>query len=153
MNLAAHITIRPIQPQEQDEARALILSGLEERWGLIDPTKNPDLIDLMAAYDQGVFLVALLDGTIVGTGALLPEGETTGRIVRMSVKKTLRSQGLGTTILDELIRAARALGMDRIVLETTATWLDAVAFYEKRGFCSLGVREGDHHFEMDIREA
>jgi GNAT superfamily N-acetyltransferase len=139
--------------QEQDEARTLILSGLEERWGLIDPNKNPDLTDLMANYSQGVFLVALLDGAIVGTGALLPEGGTTGRIVRMSVKKALRSQGLGTAILDELIQAARALSMDRIVLETTATWLDAVTFYQKRGFRSLGVRDGDHHFEMDIQES
>nr|NIW45215.1 hypothetical protein [Gammaproteobacteria bacterium] len=53
-----NLTIRPIAPGEQNDARDLILAGLAERWGKLDPGRNPDLNDILIQYRRGVFLVA-----------------------------------------------------------------------------------------------
>ena len=48
--LTNEILIRPFQLKDQDAAKALILSGMKEHWGFIDPTKNPDLDDIATYY-------------------------------------------------------------------------------------------------------
>lgn len=85
-------TIRQFKPADQEAARQLILAGLVEHWGTLDPRKNSDLRNIQHSYpDQGhTFLVALHGGRIVGTGALLVETKRRGRITRMSVDVTLR---------------------------------------------------------------
>ena len=73
-----------------------------------------------------------------------------GRIVRMSVKKENRRQGLGQLILHHLQLAAQQRHFHKIVLETTQTWLDVVAFYQANGFQIIGHQDGDTHFEKVI---
>lgn len=151
MRVLDRLIIRRFDPKDQDGACALILSGLEERWGLLDHGKNPDLANISTSYQDGVFLVALLDGEIVGTGALIPENDTECRVVRMSTRIDVRSRGIGTQILKSLIVSAKSEGRESIVLETTESWEDTVSFYLNRGFRSLGVTDGDHHFIKSIR--
>ena len=45
---------------DQEAAQRLILAGLVEHWGTLDPTKNPDLDDIQRSYvSRGhTFLVA-----------------------------------------------------------------------------------------------
>lgn len=144
------VFIRCFHPADQTAAQGLILAGLQEHWGQLDPTKNPDLDDIAATYADGVFLTAWRGGELVGTGALVPEAERIGRVVRMSVAAHLRRQGIGTLILQRLCEHARAAGYRRLVLETTANWRDAIAFYERRGFRPVESRAGDLHFEFDL---
>ncbi len=148
--------IRPFSSEDQEAAQRLILAGLAERWGFLDPTKNPDLADIAQTYGDGVFLTAWLeDGgaaamTLVGTGALIHEEEAVARIVRMSVARSLRRQGIGRALLERLLVHAREAGYRRVVLETTSTWSDAVAFYEQHGFRRIGEWDGDTHFSLDL---
>ena len=122
------IEIRPIRVQEAPQARQLILAGLQEKWGDLDPSRNPDLDDIVASYSNGVFLVAILGSEIIGTGGLVPEAESTARIVRMWVAESYRGGGLGTEILEQLLKAATTQRYWRVVVETTASWEDAVEF-------------------------
>lgn len=141
-----NLAIRPVQSADIPQARQLILDGLKEHWGWLDETQNPDLNDIPGHYACGVFLVATVGGQIVGTGALLPAGKATGRIVRMSVAKTYRRKGIGRAILQALITAAGRAGYQRLVLETTATWEDAIAFYQRNGFRPVAEEDGNIHF-------
>ena len=150
MENSSSIIISPFTPADQEEAKALILAGLEERWGWLDTTKNPDLNDIAGSYAGSVILTARQDGKIVGTGILSPDGDGTAMIVRMSVAKNLRRQGLGKNILMRLIEEARSAGIRRIVLETTETWEDAVAFYRGNGFRITHYLDGDVYFQMDL---
>lgn len=132
--------IRPFQPADQVEARLLILSGLVEHWGWLDETKNPDLDDIALTFAAGVFLVAWREGRLVGTGGLLPASDPqTWQIVRMSVASGMRRLGLGRQILAALESEARQRGARRLILETTATWQDVIAFYLRCGFRTLGA--------------
>jgi GNAT superfamily N-acetyltransferase len=146
----ADLTIEPLTPADQPAARALILAGLEEHWGWIDASLNPDLDDLMTNYAEGIFLTAKTDGALVGTGALTPEGDRVGRVVRMSVDKAHRRGGVGTCILHALLDHAFALGYHTIVLETTETWDDAISFYLRSGFRITHYADGDAHFELRL---
>jgi GNAT superfamily N-acetyltransferase len=144
------VVVRPFRPQDQAVARALILAGLVEHWGTLDPTKNPDLDDIAQSYADATFLLVWQRGELVGTGALIPETPGVGRIVRMSVATHKRRRGLGSLILQQLIEHARAIGYHRLVLETTSTWLDVIAFYQRHGFRSVEERDGDTHFVLDL---
>ena len=140
-----NVRIRPFQPTDQQAAQQLILTGLAEHWGSLDPTLNPDLDDIATNYAHGTFLVAVLDGEVVGTGAIVPENEN-GRIVRMSVAKAKRRQGIATVILNALIQIAQENQYQQIVLETTSTWEDAISFYQRSGFTITHHADGDTHF-------
>ncbi len=146
--MQAEIIISDFQPSDQIEAKALILSGLVDHWGWLDPTLNPDLTDIAESYRQAIFLVARLDGRMVGTGALKPRGEGVAEIVRMSVAKDLRRLGLGRKILAELVARARVMGLRKIILETTETWNEVIAFYVSFGFRITHHQDGDVYFEL-----
>ena len=148
-----HLTIRPFQPSDQAPAKALILDGLVEHWGWLDPTKNPDLADIAEHYGGETFLVALNHGALVGTGALIHEAPGAGRVVRMSVARGHRRQGIGRAILYRLFEAARDRGYSQVVVETTSSWEDAKAFYVQHGFRRLGEWDGDTHFVVDLAPA
>ena len=144
------VQLRPFTPDDQDAAKQLILAGLGDRWGWIDPTRNPDLDAIAQAYADGCFLVAEQAGELIATGALLPEGAGVMRVVRMSVRRDLRGQGIGKRILAALLTAARDAGCTQVVLETTSTWTDAVAFYRRSGFRVVDVRDGETHMMFPL---
>jgi putative acetyltransferase len=127
-----------------------VLAGLADHWGKLDPSKNPDLNDIGSTYAHATFLVAWLQGKIVGTGALVPRSEEVVEIVRMSVARDVRRQGIGRLILQQLIVHAQAGGYRQVILETTSTWLEVVAFYERCGFRITHHRDGDTYFALDL---
>src|SRR5262249_25379984 len=137
------LVIVPFQSANQAAVKCLILAGLTEHWGYLDPTKNPDLNDIGATYAHATFLVAWWHGTIVGTGALVPQSAQCAEIVRMSVARHMRRHGTGRRLLQHLVAHAQARGYRRIILETTATWQDVIAFYQQYGFQITHYRDGN----------
>ena len=163
-----------------EDAKAVILEGLKEHWGeSFDVNFNEDLVNFESHYLVSVvetttnapaMYVALKDGRVVGTGALIPEDvqeeiqsccntedfakveeRKVMRIVRMSVAKECRRCGVGSVVLRELLRVAKQeRGCTELVVETTADWDDAVAFYLHNGFIPQGVRDGDMHFAYKL---
>ena len=144
------VTIRPFRPDDQVAVKALILAGLEEHWGVLDLTKNPDLNDIAASYGDAIFLTAWIGDRLIGTGALVHEAEGVARIVRMSVAGHVRRRGVGKALLARLCEEAETAGYRRIVLETTSDWEDAVAFYTRHSFRVISAWDGDTHFVLDL---
>jgi GNAT superfamily N-acetyltransferase len=125
----------------------LIVSGLAERWGAVDDSRNPDLDDLAASFASGAFLVAVRAGTVVATGGLLRRGPATAEIVRMSVAPGERRKGIGRRLVSALVEIARGWGAERVVCETTSEWASAVALYLGCGFSVTHEADGDTYFE------
>ena len=136
------VRIRTFTPADQQVVRALVLAGLAEHWGEVDPTLNPDLDDIASAYAHGCTLVTEVDGHVVGTGTVVPRDARTAELVRMSVAAERRGAGIGRHLVDALVARAAAWGNARVVLETTATWDDTVAFYRSCGFTVTHYDEG-----------
>jgi putative acetyltransferase len=84
----------------------------------------------------GTFLVAWLDGTPAGCGALKPldSDPTVGEIKRMYTAPSARRQGVSRRLLEHLERAAAELGYRRIQLETGLAQPEAMALYESHGW-------------------
>ncbi len=144
------ISLSPFTPADQRAVKTLILSGLADHWGTLDPAKNPDLNDIAETYKDACFLVAKQQGELVGCGALVPRTPDTAEIVRMSVATNARRQGLGRRILAALCEEARARGFRCVMLETTQTWSEVIAFYQSFGFRITHYKDGDVYFELPL---
>jgi predicted GNAT family N-acyltransferase len=84
--------------------------------------------------DDALHLVALLDGLLVGTCRLLPDGSRV-KLGRMVVKATARGRGVAGLLLAEADARAHDLGADTIVLGAQLT---AQAVYAKAGYEPYG---------------
>jgi GNAT superfamily N-acetyltransferase len=131
-----NLNIIEVNNETQEQAKKIILEGLAERFGFLDTTLNTDLNNIMLNYVEvgHVFLVGIFGLDVVCTGALLYENNEIGRIARMSVVKELRRQGFAQTLINELEKKALSSGIQKLVLETNRTWVDAINFYKLRGY-------------------
>ena len=153
MLMGESVNIRPMKKKDQDRCQNLIYCGLREHFGTHFNTaiRQPDLEDIAEWYRNETFLVAEIGDLIVGTGALIQEAETTGRIVRMSVARKYRRKGIGTRVLDELKHEAKRREFERLAVETTSSWKYVVDFYKTNDFKVTGHREkeGETDFRLD----
>lgn len=146
------MNIRRFHPADRHQVRRLILEGLGEHFGFIDETINPDLDDIQKTYidSGGSFFVAVDGEEIVGTGCLMPISKTEGRIVRMSTAKGHRRKGIGSDILQAIMKEAQRQKMKSIVIVTEPHWKDAVGFYRSRGFVPYGGDETDVFMKCEV---
>jgi putative acetyltransferase len=86
---------------------------------------------------RGAFVVARLGGAAIGCGAVRVLEEMTPRtaeVKRMFVERAARGRGIAGRILEALRSRARSLGARRLVLETGARQVEALAVYARAGF-------------------
>jgi len=145
------IRIRPFAPADQAAARTLILEGLREHWGWLDPGRNPDLDNITASYvaPGHIFLIAEIEHGLAGTGALDIHGAI-GQIVRVSVRPKYRRRGAGRALVVALLEAARARGLARVWMETNDDWSNAIGLYRQCGFREYDRREGCIFMALDL---
>jgi GNAT superfamily N-acetyltransferase len=129
--------------RDQEEVRALILAGLEDNWGSLDDSLNPDLDDLAGRFGHGRTIVTRDNQGIAATGTVLPRDDGSAEVVRMSVRRDRRGEGIGRAVLTELLTTARAWGNERVVLETSSAWTPTVAFYLANGFEITRTTDGE----------
>lgn len=89
--------------------------------------------------DVQEFVVAEVDGRVVGCGALHVMWEDLGEVRTLAVDPALVGQGIGGRLLDELIERARGLGLVRLFCLTFE-----VAFFSGRGFAEIDGSPVDH---------
>jgi GNAT superfamily N-acetyltransferase len=148
--------IHPVREAASSEfaaVRALVVEGLAQRWGRYEASFNPDLESFESTYGSATVLVATFDGRIVGCGILVRDTEQIARFVRMSVSAGLQRKGVGSAILEALLERAANLGCKEVVLETTASWVSAVAFYRRHGFVETMEQDGDQHFHLILNRS
>jgi GNAT superfamily N-acetyltransferase len=148
------LLIRPIQPRDQEAVRALILAGLSEHFGALDTRLNRDLDDIWHNYIScgNHFLVAVSRKDIVGTGALIEETPSTGRIVRLSVEANHRRHGIGSLLVHALVRVGSRAGYETIVVETNDDWHVAIKLYRRCGFSPYDYFNNEIHMCLKLAE-
>lgn len=92
----------------------------------LDAMRQADL-DFFAAWDGEI---------LAGFGAVKRLGDGHGEIKSMHTAAAHRGQGVGQAVLDHLLAHARALGLNRLSLETGAGdfFVPARAMYARNGF-------------------
>ena len=133
-------------------AAQLIEAGLKEYFPNYQSKYNLDLLSLYDYYNapQNIFLIALINDTVVATGGIVWEKDDIARIVRMSVKKEYRREGYASMILKALEKKAFDKGYKIIVLETTKTWQEAISFYKRNNYKVTHIDTNNIHFKKSI---
>ncbi len=102
----------------------------EEGWptAFMDPT-----IAAGFGRPRDLFLLAKLQGAIVGSGALKELSLDDALLTRFFVASSHRGSGLAVRLFDTLCERARALGYTTIVLDVNRESARAIRFYQKLG--------------------
>ena len=108
----------------------------------------PDWEEVDGRDPDGIHLVAMAGGQLVGTCRLLVVGRTV-QFSRLAVKASARRRGIGTALLEAADAESRAAGAGRIVLHAQTY---ARALYDRVGYRPRGsvFREaGIEHVAME----
>ena len=101
--------------------------------GLVAPLAERRVLlnkEAVAYYESvGDFVVAEVDGRVVGCGALHVLWEDLGEVRTLAVHDDALGHGVGTALLDRLVERARDLGLSRLFCLTFET-----AFFARHGF-------------------
>ena len=105
-----------------------------------------DYLESLREADNQLYLVAVENGEVLGTACfngfgrprLAHRGE-----ISISVRKSMWGNHIGTRLMEELIRFAKASGRIRIIsLEVRSDNARAIALYKKFGFETVGTFRG-----------
>jgi putative acetyltransferase len=142
-------------------AAAVVRQVLHEHGLPFDPHGlDADILAPGARYNAGggAFFVAV-DGAdrVVGTAGLLRTGPTSGEVRKMFLLPEARGHGVGRALLDAVLDAARARGLERLTLTTRSRYGRAIRLYERAGFRPAGraaePRAGDPGIAYQLRLA
>lgn len=88
-----------------------------------------------------VYLVACKNGEIIGTGSLcgLPRRMCHRAELGLTVKRNYWGQGIGSAIMENLIKYAKENGIEVLNLEVRSDNSNAIHLYEKFGFQHIGT--------------
>ncbi len=108
----------------------------------------------IASGDRLVF-VYKINGEFIGEGALVldtsdPDYTIPGKRVyvsRMIVKKEYRNRGIGSKILEFLIKKAKEMGFEEMTIGVDKDNVNALHLYEKFGFTEVLFDGADEHGE------
>jgi putative N-acetyltransferase (TIGR04045 family) len=106
--------------------------------------EHDDDAQVIVAVDRG-------SGRIVGTCRLIDDGQGAWRLGRLAVARSWRGRGLGTALVHEAERVARARGATAIALHAQTS---ALGVYERNGFVARGEpfdEVGIEHLAMEKR--
>lgn len=145
---AADIELRLADPDSAGARTAMraYFGELQERLGPgFDPAGAVREAPTRFSAPEGLFLLAVADGTPVGCGALQHLDDDTAEVKRMWVRRDHRGIGLGGRLLTRLEREAQRRGRERVVLDTNDALSEAVALYESRGYARVEPYNDNPH--------
>ena len=126
-------TIEPITPR----TRALVTAFIEQAWHGTDMLIRGEVIDMTLA--EG-FVWLEPDGMSVR--ALVTYIFQDGACEITSLNSLRENQGAGTALIELVKETARAHGCSLLRLITTNDNINAIKFYQKRGFDLVGINLG-----------
>ncbi len=99
------------------------------------------------------FIVAEINGIVVGYAVGFQISEKTGRIFSLAVHPAYQNRGIGSNLLREVINIFSMIGVLEVVLEVRSSNIKAKRFYEKHGFYQSGIakryyNDGENAFLM-----
>jgi GNAT superfamily N-acetyltransferase len=153
------IRVEPYTDNYKQQVIDLIVPIQQEEFAIpITPADQPDLQQIPTFYqkDNGNFWLAIADGRVVGTIALLDIANQQGALRKMFVHKDYRGKVHGTAqlLLNALLSWAQQKRYADIYLGTTAKFLAAHRFYEKNEFVEITIPELPVSFprmEVDVK--
>lgn len=133
-----NVTIRGYRESDSEEVWNLHERALKETNAFVagHGEWDEDLKNIPEVYDNagGAFVIAELEGRVVGMGALKRVDAETAELKRMRVQPEYQGKGLGTKLLRLLENKAKELGYTCLILDTSLQQQAALHMYTKHGY-------------------
>lgn len=126
--------IRQMTPEDMTSVMALDAMAFSKPW-------SEQFFCDELGKDYGYYIVAELDGEIVGYGGVWCIYETS-ELIRIAVNPALRRRGIADAITDELFVHSKDCGCEKMMLEVRTGNTSAIGLYEKHGFKKISIRRG-----------
>jgi GNAT superfamily N-acetyltransferase len=139
------ITIRPVQPADASEVKALIEGIMGDEFHAARNLYALHDIDDPGRYYSGkkdIFLVAEKDGHIVGTVAIKEDTPKTALLRRIFVRKNFRGKGYGEKLLARAMEFCFDHHYETVVFRGVDKMQDALKLCLKNGFQETDVDLG-----------
>lgn len=135
------VNIRAIEPADRPAIRRIQV----EVWGA-EISIGHGIAFRPAELDG---FVAMDGSEIIGILTYTPPSNGTMEIVTIDALR--QREGIGTQLIDAAVSEAASLGANRIVLTTTNDNVDALRFYQRRGFRLCALRPGQVHESRKLK--
>lgn len=127
------IKISKMNIDDLNKISPVLLTEFDDFW-------NHNIFKSELENENSKYVVAKNNDEIVGfAGIWISIDEA--HVTNIVTKKDLRKNGIGSTLLEELINLSKNLNLVSITLEVNENNLDAIKLYEKFGFEKLGIRK------------
>jgi len=154
-----NLIIRSIQ-QDDNAALAKIVRDTLAEFGAnkpgtvyYDPTTD-HLFEVFNSTPASKYFIAEKGGVILGGAGIYPTNglpEATCELVKMYLKPEARGLGLGRTLIEKCLLAAKDMGYQQVYLESMPELKKALSVYEKFGFKYLkGPMGNSGHTGCDL---
>jgi len=134
-------TIRRIRSTDNPALAKIVRDTMAEfganRPGTVYYDPTTDHLFEMFQKERAVYHVAEIDGKMVGGGGIYPTDglpADTCELVKMYLIPSARGTGLGRTLIEKCLSAAKEMSYKKIYLETMPEFKQALKVYEKFGF-------------------
>ncbi|SKB97393.1 helix-turn-helix domain-containing GNAT family N-acetyltransferase [Luteibacter sp. 22Crub2.1] len=146
------VQVVPFEPALSEHFRRLNQQWLERYFRVedVDRALFADPEGMVLAQGGAIFF-ALYAGEVVGTCALIHEGEGIYELSKMGVDENYRGLGAGRALLDAAIADYRARGGTELFLESNSKLTKALGMYQRAGFVlQPALRPGSHYERADV---
>lgn len=132
-------TIREAYPEDMSQVLELVkeLADFEKEGNAVEVTVDDLLKDGFSEPKKFHCFVAESSGSIVGMALIYPRYSTWKGIVihleDLIITEKMRGSGLGTALLNEVVKYGNSLGVKRISWEVLDWNEPAINFYESKG--------------------
>ena len=137
----SEILVRPARTADVRAIRALV--DTYSRDGRLLSKATVTLFE-----DIQEFLIAELDGEVVGCGALHVMWEDLAEVRTVAVAPAYARRGIGSVLLTALMERAREVGVQRVFCLTFM-----VRFFEAHGFVEIGETPVDHDVYQQLLQS
>ncbi len=152
------IILRNINPADNAALAGIIRKALEDfnanKPGTVYFDSTTDQLSEVFTRAGSQYFIAEVNGVMLGGAGIYPTAnlpEATCELVKLYVSAGARGKGVGKTLMQRCLDAAREHGYKKIYLETMPELHIAVPMYEKFGFTYLpGPLGNSGHDGCDI---
>jgi len=117
--------------------------------------EQPDLLNVPLYYQEngGEFWIAVENGEVIGTIALMNYGNGNGVLKKFFVRADWRNKKLGLALYQTLMEEVIRSGYKQLLLDTPSVARASHRFYERAGFVKIAKADLPFHYEYPDRES
>ncbi len=146
------IVVREFIPGDEAAFRDINLEWIE-RYFAVEPKDREVLGDPRKHIldPGGAILLAVEDADCIGAVALIVMGGGSVELAKMGVRPAAQGKGAGRILIAAAVGKARALGMQRVYIETNSVLKPAIRLYREAGFVPLRERVASPYARSDVQ--